>query len=73
MLRGALAAAAGVAPARVAFEGVRRLPQKASPAGVTVRVIVQTGADVLAAKALLDNLQACAGCGWVRGLGCGGL
>jgi hypothetical protein len=60
ILAAALAAAVGVPRGRVAFEGVRRLPQKASPGGLIVQAAVETGPDILAANALVQTLKACA-------------
>ncbi len=56
-LRAAVARLARAATSAVSIEGVRRLVQKDSAAGIVVRVCVETGPDVLAAHAVLTALQ----------------
>ena len=56
-LRAAVARLARAATSAVSIEGVRRLVQKDSAAGIVVRVCVETGPDVLAAHAVLTTLR----------------
>ncbi len=57
VLRSAVAAAAGCAAAEVSIDGVRRLVQKDSAAGIVVRVAVRSGADALAAHAAIGAIR----------------
>lgn len=41
----------------MAFDGVRRLVQKESAAGIVVRVCAETGPDILAAQILVTALK----------------
>ncbi|EIE23252.1 hypothetical protein COCSUDRAFT_63608 [Coccomyxa subellipsoidea C-169] len=56
-LRAAVARAAGLTAPAVAFDGVRRLVQKESAAGIVVRVCAETGRDILAAQFLVTALK----------------
>ncbi len=56
-LRAAVGRLARAAAAGVSIEGVRRLVQKDSAAGIVVRVCAETGPDVLAAHAVLTALK----------------
>lgn len=57
VLRAAVAAAAGCAAADVSIDGVRRLVQKDSAAGIVVRVAARSGANALAAHAAVGAIR----------------
>jgi hypothetical protein len=57
VLRGAVARCGSVGAARVSIEGVQQLVQKSGPAGISVRLSADVGADLLAADSLVKSLK----------------